>query len=164
MTYLAAMLDPKYRAGHPEAVRYKIGFEQIRKRPKQDQISTLEKRILFVFWFGVPALAKGRDPGRPFWVFFLAALEPEYRLEPPKASFPFQARVQAIEGGRGRRPDSGLEMRDKVIVWFAQKEREKFGGKFWYKNGIPNVAKELGLSVSTVRNVYDSWAKPKPPK
>jgi hypothetical protein len=69
MAQLAAMFDPKYRAGHSANPVYGFGFKPTRRRgrPKHIQSLDLADAILFALNAGAQRLTQGNDPGQEFW-------------------------------------------------------------------------------------------------
>jgi hypothetical protein len=173
-TYFAAMFDPKYRAGNSAEPLYGFGFKPIRKsgRPARIQTSHSVKHVLFVLGSGVQEMAHGRNPGNLFWRFLADALAggPDKQTRRIRdVFFPVQAKVQRIGGGKGRRSDPELPMRDKALAWLVQQRIDQ-GEQ--YKAAVPGTVEALRKlqavewcelpNERTVRNAYDRHAKPKP--
>jgi hypothetical protein len=172
--FLAAMFDPKHRSGDSLSPRYEFGFKLVRDRGRPEQIQTFD-RIFLTLWRGVQELAEGREPLRMFWRYLLAALDPDYRSiieRDINKPFPWRAKVQPIGGGRGRRCDPELPMRDKVLAWMVQQSidhGEKYESAM--ADTIATIEKDRkeerwrgSITKRTVRNAYDRHAKTKPPK
>ncbi len=138
-------------------------------RPRSGETSDLVKLVWAVLMNGTQALAKKRDPGRRFWRYLLAALDPEYRRlihrdrDPP---FPLKAKVQPIRGLRGRRLDPELSTRDKALAWMVQRRidrGERYKAAIYSTvTDIDEKRKEEGprpergpVTQRTVRNAYD---------
>jgi hypothetical protein len=122
------------------------------------------EHIIAVWRSGKETMAHGKDPGVVFWRYLLAALDAEYReFFQGIGSFPFRARVQRVDGGRGRRSDPELAMRNKVLAQFVKQEIDR-GSK--YEWAIVDVVEALGKfkqeegwrgrlpKLTTVREAY----------
>jgi len=174
MTYLAAMFDPN-RAGNSAKPVYGFGFKPIRKsgRPARIHASHSVRHALFVLGSGVQEMAHGRNPDNLFWRFLADALAggPNQQIRRIRDVFlPVRAKIQRIRGGKGRRPDPELPMRDKALAWLVQQRIDK-GEQ--YKVAVPGTVEDLRKlqdagewcalpNERTVRDVYDHHAKPKP--
>jgi hypothetical protein len=172
MTYLAAMFDPN-RAGNSVKPVYAFDVKPIRKSGRPARMTSRSvKHAFFVLRSGVQEMAHGRNPDNRFWRFLAHALagEPNQQIGRIRdVFFPVRAKVQRIGGGKGRRSDPELPMRDKALAWLVQQRIEQ-GEQ--YKAAVPGTVEALRKlqagewcelpNERTVRNAYDRHAKPKP--
>jgi hypothetical protein len=168
---LAAMLDrQQHHSRNSLSPEYEFWFEFPRKkgRPKKLQIAD---HFFYSLRRGVQALAEGREPSRMFWHYFLAALDPDHRSiieRGIKDAFPWRAKIQHVQRGKGRRCDPELVMRDKVLAWMVQQRIDQ-GGKYdWaIADTIEAIERDARkerwqgrkITTRTVRDAYDHNSK-----
>jgi hypothetical protein len=169
---LAAMLDRRYRRGDFADIRYEFGFHKVQKRgrPKRAQVPSLADQIANFLARRTELVANGMDPGAKFWRFLTSAVaqgNPHLVWTKAQTSFPLAAKLQEIEGGRGRRLDPELPIRGRAIGHLVQQKIDK-GEK--YEMAIAAVVNEIAeqgqregwrgwVTSRTVRDAYDCHAK-----
>jgi hypothetical protein len=173
MTYLAAMFDPN-RAGNSVKPVYAFDVKPIRRRGRPARMTSRSvKHAFFVLRSGVQEMAHGRNPDNLFWRFLAHALaggSDQQIRRIRDVFFPVRANVQRIGGGKGRRPNPELPMRDKALAWLVQQRIDK-GEQ--YKVAVPGTVEDLRKlqdagewcalpNERTVRDAYDHHATPKP--
>jgi hypothetical protein len=164
------MFDPQYRSHNSMCPQCECRFELVRKRGRPSKLRVTD-RFFGSLQRGMQDLAEGREPSRVFWDYLFAALDPDHRSVVErgiKDVFPWRARVQPIQGGKGRRCDPELAMRDKVLARMVQQRIEQ-GGKYdWaVADTIEAIERDARreqwrgrkITTPTVRKAYDPNSK-----
>jgi hypothetical protein len=153
LKHIAAMFDREVRGQLSNInVQYEFGFHKIRGRgrpPLEGDDSQTYGTVLATLQKGIHKMAEGKSPGRRFWLYLCAALDPSYR-KTLQWNFPVKAKLQSIQRRKGRRRDPGLDSQHEIIALTVAKHRRSK-----YETAIDDASKKLGVSLSTTRKAYD---------
>jgi len=171
--FIAAMLDPEFARSSGIEVRYKFGFKEThssRGRPKRHEVDDEvdARRLPFLvaralIRKGVQAIKLGRKPHSSFWDRLTKALNANEDWSRQDRSrqdeYPMKARLERVDGRKGREANPELETRDEVLAESVQKLIDR-GEK--YAVAIKLVHKSIGtICEKTIRNAYDARSKAK---
>jgi hypothetical protein len=180
--FIAAMLDPGFARSSGIEVRYRFGFKEThsrRGRPKRHEVDDeVDARQLqfFVSWClirkGRQAMKLGRKPHWSFWDCLTKALNENY-IWIRQDEYPMKAKLERVDGRKGREANPELETRDQVLAESVQTHIDR-GEK--YAVAIKLVHKSIEdqgkaenwtgprtgkICETTIRKVYDARSKAK---
>ena len=181
--FIAAMLDPEFARSSGIEVRYRFGFKEThsrRGRPKRHEVDdgVDARRLPFLVAMalirrGVQAIKLGRKPHWSFWDRLTKALNANEDWSRQDRSrqdeYPMKAKLERVDGRKGREANPELETRDQVLAESVQKhidrgEKYVVAIKFVYES-IKDQGKEENwtgkICETTIRNAYDARCKAK---
>jgi hypothetical protein len=161
LRYLAAMIDPEFRARLPKGpFLFEIRFEERRKRgrPESHKSGIHFADFREVLKADTTAMVEGRQPDDGFWKFLWhclsSTLEPERYLKAFGKDFPFRAKLARTDGSKGRHQNPELGMRDRGLAWFVSEaiaQGKKYDAALDEVAGLNNISREI------VRNAYSKY-------
>ncbi len=156
--YIAAMIDPKYRAEFQEAdFLYELCFQENRKRgrPKSEQSDARLPMLLAILQRGADTIVAGRQPDSKFWNRLWHCLAVAHDPIQYRKKFenepPLKAKPRRTRQSKGRVRDPELTIRDKALASFTSRAMAE--GKS-YEAALREVATENRVSKETARNAY----------
>ena len=124
--FIAAMIDPGFARSSGIDVRYRFGFndKRGRGRPKRQEVDAQFFVEMALIGRGLTAIKLGRKPNWSFWDRLTMGLNENYRWS-RQAEYPMKARLERVDGRKGREANPELETRDEVLAESVQKHIDR---------------------------------------